>query len=157
MLIVDVVVQKWGCQTPKRDGDTKKYEKNPQKLLSYHKVMVQEITNSLKIWKEPVGFILRKYLSMRKLFLKLVPPLPTVDIKPKLVNNLESWLGRVRTDFLRRYVTLIQYYILDSNGTWTQWTEAFESLSKLARFWCPLFGIPCNFVRRPPWRRPDIQ
>jgi hypothetical protein len=67
---------------------------------------VREITETIGILKERVGYILREELDVKKLCARRVPFLLTADQKHTRIKISEQWLGRFnknKTDFVRRY------------------------------------------------------
>ena len=61
-------------------------------VLADRKLKLREIADTLKISEDSVFTILHKHLSMRKLCLKWVPRLLTVDQKQQRVDDTEHCL-----------------------------------------------------------------
>lgn len=78
-------------------------------VLANHKVKLHDMSDTLEISKQRVGFILHEHLSGRQLSLKWGPYLLMLDQSQQCGDYSESCLevfGRDRTNFLHRYLTM---------------------------------------------------
>ena len=74
-------------RSPKFGSCPGKHKKIPQTFLGDHKLKLHEIAEELKILEGDVFTILHEHLSMRKLCLKWVSHLLTVDQEQQHVDN----------------------------------------------------------------------
>ena len=118
MMLNTQITQIWqlSWKTPK---NTKKLHKL---VLANGKLKLCEIVEELKILEGSVLTILHEHLSMRKLCLKWVLCLLTVDQKHQCINNSESCLQlfqHKKKELLHKYVTMdetwIHNFTLESN------------------------------------------
>ena len=106
-------------------------------VLADHKLKLHEIAEELKISEGSVFTILHEHLSIRKLYLKWVLRLLTINQKQQHVNNSERCLQLFQhneKEFLHKYVTMnetwINHFTLESNWQSTEWTATGESHPK---------------------------
>jgi histone-lysine N-methyltransferase SETMAR len=99
-------------------------------LLDDRRMKVREITETIGISKERVGYILHE-LDMKRLCARWVPRFFTADRKRTRMKISEQCLERFnknKTDFVHRFVTMdetwIHYYTPESKQQSEQWTEA---------------------------------
>jgi histone-lysine N-methyltransferase SETMAR len=77
-------------------------------LLDDRRMKVREITETMGISKERVGYILHEELDMKKHCARLVPRLLTIDQKRTRIKNSKQCLERFvknKIDFVRRFIT----------------------------------------------------
>jgi histone-lysine N-methyltransferase SETMAR len=101
---------------------------------------VHEIAETIRISKEPVGYIFHEELDMKRLCAKWVPRLLTADQKRTRMKISEQCLERFnknKTDFVPRFIitdeTWIHHYTPKSKNQSKQWTEAGCSAPKKTR------------------------
>jgi DNA-binding Xre family transcriptional regulator len=109
-------------------------------VLDDRQMKVREITETVGISKEHVGYILHEELDMKKLCTRWVPCLLTADQKHTYMKISEQCLERFnknKTDFVRRFITMdetwIHHYTPESKQQSNQWTEASCSAPKKTR------------------------
>jgi len=101
---------------------------------------VHEIAQTIGISKEGVGCILHEELDMKKLCVRWVPRLLTVDQKRTRMKISEQCLERFnknKTDFACRFITMdeiwIHHYTPESKQQSKQWKEVGCSAPKNTR------------------------
>jgi len=106
-------------------------------VLDDRRMKVREITETIGISKERVGYILHEELDMKKLYARWVLHLLTADQKRTRMKISEQCLERFnknKTDFMRRCITMdetwIHHYTPESRQQSKQWTEAGCSAPK---------------------------
>jgi hypothetical protein len=78
-------------------------------LLGDRRMKVREITETMGISKEHVGYILNGELDIKKLYARWVPCLLTADKKRNCMKISEQCFERFnknKTDFVRRFITM---------------------------------------------------
>jgi histone-lysine N-methyltransferase SETMAR len=83
-------------------------------VLDDRRMKVREISETIGISKERVGYILHEELDMKKLCAKWVPYLLTADQKRTRMKISEQCLKRFnknKTDFMRRFITMDEIWI----------------------------------------------
>jgi len=109
-------------------------------VLDDRRMKVREISETIGIPKERVGYIVHEELDMKKLCAKWVPRLITADQKRTCMKiseqRLESF-DKSKTDFVHRFITMdeawIHHYTPESKQQSKQWTEAGCSAPKKTR------------------------
>jgi len=106
-------------------------------VLSDRKVKLRELAEAVGISKERAGYILHDLLKMKKLSVRWVPRLLTVDQKQQRVDDSTAGLAllqRNRADFFRRFMTMdetwVHYHTPESNRQSAEWLESHESRPK---------------------------
>ena len=112
-------------------------QKTTQTRFGNRKLMLHDIAEELKMSDGSVFIILHEHLSMRKMCLKWVLRLLTVDQKQKCVDDSERCLQLLehnKKEFLHKCVTMdetwIHYFTPESNWQSAEWTAAGESCPK---------------------------
>jgi histone-lysine N-methyltransferase SETMAR len=78
-------------------------------VLDVRRMKVREISETIGILKECLGYVLHEELDMKKLCARWVTRLFTADQKPTHMNISEQCLVRFnknKTDFVRRFITM---------------------------------------------------
>ena len=124
-------------RSPKFGSCLGKYRKTLPTHFGNCKLKLHEIEEELKISEGSVFTILLEHLSIRKLCLRWVPFLKTVDQKQQHDNNSERFLRLFqpnKKEFLCKYVTWIKHgstsLSLESNWQSAEWIAAGESFPK---------------------------
>ena len=101
---------------------------------------MREISETIGISEERVGYILHEELDMKKLCARWLPRLLTADQKCTYMKISEQCLERFnknKTDLLLRFITMdeiwIHHYTPESKQQAKQWTEAGCSAPKKTR------------------------
>jgi len=109
-------------------------------VLDDQRMKVREITETISISKERVGYILHEELDTKNVCTRWVPCLLTADQKSTRMETSEQCLERFNnnnTDFVRRFITMdetwIHHYTPESKEQSKQWTEAGCSAPKKTR------------------------
>ena len=105
----------------------KKHQKTPQTRLVNRKLKLGEIAKKLKISEGNVFTILHEHFSMRKLCLKWVPHLLTVDQKQQHVNNSQHCFNTTKRSFCVNMWQWMKHGSTISNWQSAKWTAADES------------------------------
>jgi histone-lysine N-methyltransferase SETMAR len=115
-------------------------------VLNDRRMKVREISETIGISKERVGYILHEELDMKKHCARWVPRLLTADQKRTCMKISEQCLERFnknKTDFVRRFITMdetwIDHHTPESKQQSKQWTEPGCSAPKKTRS-VPLAG-----------------
>ena len=106
-------------------------------VLNDLKVKVREKVEIVSISTERMGNILDTHLCIRKLYVRWVPRLLTIDQKRIRVNTLHqnlTYFNRNPKEFLRQFVTMdktwIHHYTPESPEGSKQWVKLGESALK---------------------------
>jgi histone-lysine N-methyltransferase SETMAR len=109
-------------------------------VLDDRQMEVHEISETIGISKERVGYILHEELDIKKLCARWVPRLLKADQKRNRMKISEQCLERFnknKTDFLLQFIimdkTWIHHYTPESKQQSKQWTEASCSAPKKTR------------------------
>jgi len=109
-------------------------------VLHDRQMKVREISETIGISKERVGYILHDELDIKKLCARWVQRLLTADQKRTRTKTSEQCLERFnknKTDFVRRFITMdetwIHRYTPESKQQSKQWAEAGCSAPKKTR------------------------
>ena len=83
-------------------------------VLDYRRMKVREISETIDISKERIGYILHEELDMKKLCARWVPRLLTADqkrIRMKVSEQCWERFNRNKTDFVHRFIIMDETWI----------------------------------------------
>jgi hypothetical protein len=167
-------VEKWFAKLKRGDmcieGDARKGRpKEAVKIiLNDRKVKLIEIAETLKISKEPVGYIVHEYLDMQMLCVKWLPRMLTIDQNQQHVDDSEKFLAifnRNKYEFFHRYITMDVTWLLhntpESNRQSVEWTERKQPNTKRGKTHRSAgisnMGCAWYYIHRLPRKGPDHQ